>query len=341
MKYLKKSFSNMEVYHSSLITDGIIMNANESPYQPPKKIIDLFKKAIEDVEFNRYPDMDERELDAAIAKHYGINPENVTVGVGSDELLSSTFRAVLEPGDEILGFTPSFSMYQVFADLCGAKYIPCTGDENLRFDIDKMIEMIKSSNAKAVIICTPNNPTGQYFKEEEIRRLIESTDKLVLLDVAYINFASKDYTKIAMEYDNVIAYRTFSKDMALPSIRVGYAISNKDNIDMINCIKDPYSVTTLSQILAKIAIENIDLYEEQLNLMKSERTRVYNELKALGYEVYPTEANFIYMKMDDSIYQELLKNKIYIRRFKPGTYRPCVGTKEENDKFLEVLRNAK
>ena len=341
MKYMKKSFAGMEVYHSTLITDGIILNANESPYQPPKKIIELFNEAIKNIEFNRYPDMDERELDQAIANHFGIDANCVTVGVGSDELLSSTFRAVLEPGEKILGFTPAFSMYKVFATLCGAIYEPVFGDENMRFDIDEMISKIKTSDAKAVVVCSPNNPTGQYFTEDEIRRLIESTDKLILLDLAYINFSDNDYTKIAMEYDNVISYRTFSKDMALPSLRVGYAISNKENIDMINCIKDPYSVTTMSQIMAKIAIENVDLYKPQLELIKSERTRVYNELKNMGFKVYPTQANFIYMNMDDKYYQELLKNKIYIRRFKEGTYRPCVGTKEENDKFLEVLRNAK
>ena len=341
MKYMKKSFSEMKAYHSSLITDGIILNANESPYAPPKKVIDLFNEEIKKVEFNRYPDMDEVELDKAIAKKFGIDPECVTSGVGSDELLDATFRAILEPGDEILGFSPSFSMYKIFAELVGAKYIAGTGDENNLFDIDKMILMMKESKAKAVIICSPNNPTGQYFKKEDLIRLIKSTNKLVLLDFAYIDFAKEDYSKDMLQFDNTIVYRTFSKAMALPSIRCGYALSNKENIEMINAIKAPYSVTTLSQILATIAISNYDLYKEQISLIKSERDRLYKEFKNLGFDIYPSESNFFYIKMDDKYNEILENNKIYIRKFKSGIYRFNVGTVDENNKLLEVIKNAK
>ncbi len=341
MKYMKKSFSEMKAYHSSLITDGIILNANESPYQPPKKIIELFNEEIKKIDFNRYPDMDEVELDKAIAKKFGIDAECVTSGVGSDELLDATFRAILEPGDEILGFTPSFSMYKIFAELTGAKYIPVLGDENNLFNIDEMIKMMNKSKAKAVIICSPNNPTGQYFKKEDLIKLIKSTNKLVLLDFAYIDFAEEDYSKDMLKFDNVIVYRTFSKAMALPSIRCGYALSNKDNIEMINAIKAPYSVTTLSQILATIAISNFDLYKEQISLIKSERDRLYQEFVKLGFDIYPSQSNFFYLKMDDKYNEILEKNKIYIRKFKSGIYRFNVGTIEENNKLIEVMKNAK
>ena len=341
MKYMKKSFKDMKAYHSSLITDGIILNANESPYGPPKKVIELFNEEIKNVEFNRYPDMDEVELDKAIAKKFGIKPECVTSGVGSDELLDATFRAVLEPGDEILGFSPSFSMYKIFAELVGAKYIAITGDENNLFDINEMISKMNESKAKAVIICSPNNPTGQYFEKEDLIKLIKSTDKLVLLDFAYIDFAKEDYSKDMLAFDNVIVYRTFSKAMALPSIRCGYALSNKDNIEMINAIKAPYSVTTISQILARIAISNFDLYKEQIDLIKNDRNRLYIEFKDLGFDIYPSESNFFYLKMDDKYNDILLKNKIYIRKFKENIYRFNVGTIEENNKLLEVIENAK
>ncbi|MBQ2472556.1 MAG: aminotransferase class I/II-fold pyridoxal phosphate-dependent enzyme, partial [Acholeplasmatales bacterium] len=165
MKYMKKSFSSMKPYHSELILDGIILNANESPVEPPKKVVDEIKKAASAIEFNRYPDMDENDLDLAIAKHYGIEKENVTVGVGSDELLDVMFRATLEVGDTVLGFSPSFSMYQVFTELVGAKYIPVYGDENYIFHVEDMITAIKEYNPKLVLICTPNNPTGQYLSK--------------------------------------------------------------------------------------------------------------------------------------------------------------------------------
>ncbi len=339
MKYMKKSFSGMIPYHSELITDGIILNANESPILPPSKVLDEIKDKITKIEFNRYPDMDEVELDKAIARRYNVKPENVTVGVGSDELLDVIFRAVLEPNDIVIGFTPSFSMYKVFAELVGAKYIPVLGDENNIFNVDDMIKAIKEYNPKLVLVCTPNNPTGQYFSEAEVRKIIESTDALIALDLAYIDFASKDYCTISLEYDNVITFKTFSKAMALPSIRVGYAISKKDNIDMIDAIKAPYSVTTISQIIAKTAIENFDLYKGQIKMIVNEREKLYKELKNLGFNVYKSEANFIYVLFDDKYNEALLKNKIYIRKFKSGVYRITVGTQYENEKLLEVLKN--
>ena len=339
MKYMKKSFSGMVPYHSELITDGIILNANESPILPPSKVLDEIKDKITKIEFNRYPDMDEVELDKAIARRYNVKPENVTVGVGSDELLDVVFRAVLEPNDIVIGFTPSFSMYKVFAELVGAKYIPVLGDENNIFNVDDMIKAIKEYNPKLVLVCTPNNPTGQYFSEAEVRKIIESTDALIALDLAYIDFASKDYCTISLEYDNVITFKTFSKAMALPSIRVGYAISKKDNIDMIDAIKAPYSVTTISQIIAKTAIENFDLYKGQIKMIVNEREKLYKELKNLGFNVYKSEANFIYVLFDDKYNEALLKNKIYIRKFKSGVYRITVGTQYENEKLLEVLKN--
>lgn len=339
MKYLKKEFDGMVPYHSELITDGIILNANESPVKPPKEVLDKINKALANIEFNRYPDMDERELDKAIAKHYGIEPYNVTVGVGSDELLDVCFRAVLNKGDNVIGFSPSFSMYKEFANLVGANYISIKANENNLFQVDEMIENIKKYNPKMVLICSPNNPTGQFFTKEEIIKVIKSTDALIILDLAYIDFAKEDYFYLGLEYENVIAFKTFSKALALPSIRVGYAMSNKDNIDMINTIKAPYSVTTISQIIAKIAIENFNLYSGQIKQIINERDRLYKELKNMNFNVYKSEANFLYILMPDKYNDALLKEKIYIRKFKSGVYRITVGTKYENDLLLEVLKD--
>ena len=124
MKFMKKSFSNMEPYFSKNLTEGIILNANESPYNVPKPIVDEYLNIIKDINFNRYPDMAAVDLCKAIAKRFNVKPANVTVGVGSDELIETTFRSTLEPNDYVLSFSPSFSMYQVFAELSLAKFIP-------------------------------------------------------------------------------------------------------------------------------------------------------------------------------------------------------------------------
>lgn len=338
MKYMKKSFKSMQPYFSKNIEDGIILNANESPYNPPKKIIKEFYKELKSVNFNRYPDMQNLKLCEAIANRFNVLPTEVTCGVGSDELIETTFKCVLEKNNVVVSFSPSFSMYKVFADQALAKFIGVDLDENFKFNVDEMIRVIEENNPKLVLICSPNNPTGSFLEEADVRKIIESTKALVVLDLAYIDFAKCDYTYLAKEYSNVIAFRTFSKAMSLPALRIGYCISCEDNINMINAVKAPYSVNTLAQIMARIATLNIELYNDNIYSIKIERDRLLNELKR-KFTVYPSEANFIYLKLNEDIYNELLNNKIYIKKFSSEMYRISVGTKKENDNLLKVVMN--
>ncbi len=336
MKYLKKSFTSMQPYISKKMKDGIILNANEAPYLPPKEVLECFKKEILDLDYNRYPDMEAIELRSAIASHFHLDTSEVTCGVGSDELLEVTFKAVLEENDVVLSFSPSFSMYKVFADLTLANFQEIFFKEDYSFSIEEMINAIKKYNPKLILICNPNNPTGSFIEKKDIIRIIEATKALVLLDFAYIDFAKEDYSFLAKEYTNVIVFRTFSKAMALPSIRVGYAISCKENIDMINAVKAPYSVTSISQILARIAIEHYDLYKIKIDNVILERQRVYEALKNY-FTIYPSQANFLFIKLSDDINNELIKNHIYIRKMKKNMYRITIGNQEENNQLIKVV----
>lgn len=337
MKYLKQSLKGMNPYFSKNLTEGIILNANEAPYLPPKEVLDQFYAEISKINWNRYPDMQTEELCCSIAKHFNIEPDQVVCGVGSDELLETTFKAVLEPQDKVISFSPSFSMYKVFADLCLAEFIDVALEEGFLFDVDSMIQSIRKNQPRIVLICTPNNPTGGFLEKKDIVRIVESTDALVILDMAYIDFADEDYTTLSLDYDNVISFRTFSKAMALPSLRVGYAIAKEDNIHMIQAVKAPYSVATTSQLLAKIAINNYDLYRDRIEYVKKERERVYQGLLSAGFEVYPSKSNFIILKMHDELFDLLLANKIYIRKLKGHLYRISIGLKEENDILLNAM----
>lgn len=337
MKYLKKSFGSMEPYFSKNIDDGIILNANEAPYAPPKQVLRKFEKELKKASYNRYPDMQATLLRKALATRYGMDMEEITCGVGSDELLEVTFKAVLEPKDVVLSFSPSFSMYKVFADLALAEFREVVFPVDLSFPVEEMLRRIYEEQPKIVLLCSPNNPTGAFLPRAEVIRIVRCTDALILLDLAYIDFADEDYTDLAKEFPNLIVFRTFSKAMALPSIRVGYALSCKENIAMINAVKAPYSVTSLSQILARIAMENIDLYKKRIEAVKQERERVYRTLKAGGFSVYPSKANFLYMELADEIYEALLQENIYIRRMKQGMARISIGLPEENNKLLKVV----
>ena len=341
MKYLRKSLKGMVPYSTPYLTEGVILNANESPFNTPKEIIDIYAQEVKKINFNRYPDMNSHALKEAIAKAYDIKVENVACGVGSDEILQCLFNAVIEKGDKVVVMNPSFSMYSEYATIYGA--IPVSADANpdFTFNLDNMLNAIKESNPKMVILCSPNNPTGILLSEDEVRSIIESTDALVVLDEAYIEFAGEGLIKLIKEYDNLMVLRTFSKLYAGAAIRLGYAMSIKDNIDLIDTVRSPYNINVLTQVMAKTIIEHRVLYKERILYFKEQRRSIYEALTKLGIEVYPTKANFLWMRLNDNTKEALIREHIYIRTmtFNNVKYnRVCIGTEEEVEKFLKVVR---
>ncbi len=342
MKYLRKELQGMVPYEAPYITDGIILNANESPFQLPNEIIEKFNDELKKVNFNRYPDMTSAALKDSIAHAYGISRENVACGVGSDELLQCLFNAVCDKGDKVVVMNPSFSMYAEYAKIYGAIPVHADANADFSFNLDNMLRAIKDNNPKMVVICSPNNPTGIVVDREDIKKIVSSTDALIILDEAYGEFDDKTNVDLINEYDNLMVLKTLSKLYSGAAIRFGYALSKKDNIDLIDTVRSPYNVNVLTQTMARIIIENKDLYKSRIEYFKEERLHVYNELKNMGIEVYPSHVNFLWMVLSEKVADELLRNKIYIRtmKFNGKVYRRVsIGTKEENIKFLKVVRD--
>lgn len=342
MKYIKKSLENRTPYYSKAITEGIILNANESAFITPKKIIDLIKKELDNIDLRRYPDTDNLYVRERIAKSYNIDIKNVTCGVGSDQLLDCIFRSLIED-EYILACNPTFSMYKEYASYTNGKFIDIDFKDNFIYDTDKIIESINKYNPKLVIICTPNNPTGSIMSRSDLEKVIKATKGVVLIDEAYGEFENINNYDLAIKYDNVIVLKTFSKAYALAGIRLGYAISSSDLIDTINVVKPPYNLSTISQIAAGIAIENKDLYKEQIDEIVNLKDELYNDLIKLGLNPTKSYSNFIFLKLSDKIYENLLKNKIYIRKLMYNNeiwYRINTGTKEENSILISKIKEA-
>lgn len=337
MKYLKKKYQKLKPYHSTAHPEGILLNSNESPFCPPKKILDEFYKELKNIAWNRYPDMDEVALKEKIALAFEISKENVAVGVGSDELIDVIFRAVLEPQDKVLSFSPSFSMYQVFADLVEAELIPVYSPDNFILDAALMLSKIVEHHPKIILLCMPNNPTGQILTREEIEKIIQASDALVILDLAYEEFAESTLYDLAVRYDNVIALKTFSKAFALPSIRLGMAFAKKENIEMIQRVKPPYTVNSLTQLLGGIAVSYRKEYQEAVVLLRFERQKLYQELSK-WIKVYSSQANFLLCEMDKELYERLEAQGIYIRRLTDQLYRISVGDSKENKALIRVVK---
>ncbi len=341
MKYIRDDLKGMVPYSAPYITSGVILNANESPFNVPEKIFDIFLEELKKVKFNRYPDMNGFIIKNALAKTYNIDIENIAIGDGSDEILQCLFNAICENDTKVVVMDPSFSMYSEYAKIYRAKSIKVKCNSDFSFNLDNMLCAIKEHKPKLTVLCSPNNPTGIILKQNEIEAILKSTDGLVLLDEAYIEFSHEGYINLIKEYSNLMIIRTFSKLYAGASIRLGYAISNKDNIMLIDTVRSPYNVNTLTQIMAKTIIENRNLYEERISYFKTERERIYNILKDMNIEVYPTNANFLWMRLPSKVLSAVRDNDIYIREMSVdgvGYQRVTIGTKEENEKFIKVVR---
>lgn len=341
MKYLKKSLENKTPYYSKMITEGIILNANESAFQTPKKIIELVKKELDNIDLRRYPDTDCNFLREKLAKCYNVKIDNITCGVGSDQLLDCIFRSLIEE-EYILTCNPTFSMYNEYASYTNGKIIEVDFTPTFDYDVSKILNTIEGYNPKLVVVCSPNNPTGSVMNRNDLIKIIEKTSGVVLIDEAYGEFYESNYD-LALKYDNVIVLKTFSKAYALAGIRVGYAISCKDLIDTINVCKPPYNISTLSNIIAGIAIENKNLYKESIEQIKKLTLELYNSLNKLGLNPAKTNSNFVFVKLNDKIYNYLLENRIYIRKLKyngSNYYRINTGTKEENEILINKIKEA-
>lgn len=341
MKYLKKSLVGRTPYYSKMINEGIILNANESAFNTPKEIIELVKKELDKVDLRRYPDTDNTYVRECLAKAYNIDIKNITIGVGSDQMLDCIFRSLIED-EYIIACNPTFSMYKEYASYTNGKFIDIDFKEGFIYDTENIIKAINKYNPKLVIICTPNNPTGSRMERSDLEKIINTTKGVVLIDEAYSEFDETNYD-LALKYDNVIVLKTFSKAYALAGIRLGYAISCSDLIDTINVVKPPYNISTLSNIIAGIAITNKDLYKENIKEIVKLKDELYNSLCKLGLNPNISYSNFIFVKLNDKIYNHLLESKIYIRRLMYNNeywYRINTGTKEENEIVIKTIKEA-
>lgn len=342
MKYIRKSFKDRIPYYSAMITDGIILNANEACYETPKEIKDFITSYINECDLRRYPDTDCLMLKEEIAKRYNVSINNVICGVGSDQLLDCIFRSIIEDENIVIG-NPTFSMYKEYSSYTKGNVIEVKYNEDFTYNTKEILVSIDKYNPKLVIICTPNNPTGSIMERNDVIEVINKTNGVVVIDEAYGEFADESLIDLATKYDNVIVLKTFSKAFALAGIRVGYAISSSDNIDTLNVVKPPYNLSSLSIAASSYAIRHKELYADNIKMVKHLREELYKELKALNIEVYPSKANFLWMCLNEKIVEKLKEEKIYIRKLMYNNneyYRITVGNKEENQKLLEIIKEA-
>ncbi len=306
----------------------IWLDKNESPFDLPEEIKDEIFEEVKKIPLNRYPHITADPLRERIAEFLGFEKENIIVGNGSDELISYLLK--LFEGEHIVISSPTFGMYNFYAKLEGIKLVDVPLDENFKLqNVEDYAE-----KAKAIFICSPNNPTGNTQEREKIISVLE-TGAPVILDEAYIEFAKGSNVDLVNEYENLVILRTFSKAFGLAGIRVGYAVASEEIIDYLLRIKSPFSLNALSMKIAELMLDHYDVIKQNINYIIKERDRIYKEFKDY---VYPSEANFLLMKLN--AYEFLLEKGIVVRNLSgrlSNHIRVTIGKREENNELIKAL----
>ena len=316
---------------------SVFLDANENSYGSPLP-----------ANYNRYPDPLQLDLKDAISKIKGVPIENTFLGNGSDEAIDLLFRAFCNPGkDNVIVLPPTYGMYEVSANINDVEIRKVSLLPNFQLDMEKIAETI-DKNTKLIFICSPNNPTGNSINREDIETVLANFKGIVVVDEAYINYArQKTFIQELTEYTNLVVLQTFSKAWGLAALRLGMAFSSRKVIDVLNKIKPSYNINQATQDLAFEALKNIAQVNDWIKESVAERDRISTDLNALNIvkKVYPSDANFILVEVTDAnkIYDSLVDEGIIVRdRSKvtlcEGCLRITVGTKEENDKLLSILK---
>ncbi|MBQ3198065.1 MAG: histidinol-phosphate transaminase [Alistipes sp.] len=310
---------------------GVFLDANESPFNNG---------------YNRYPDPHQKQLKERLSEIKGVPSRNIFIGNGSDEAIDLVFRVFCEPRkDNVVAITPSYGMYKVAAAMNDVELREVPLRENFELPTDELLAAA-DEHTKAIFLCSPNNPTGNSFPREEMLRLVDEFEGLVVVDEAYIDFAEVESLKSEIfNRPNLIILQTLSKAWAMAGLRLGLALADERIVGLFSQVKYPYNINIAAQqIVMQLLMYPID---EDLAEIKSQRQEVAEEIAKLPFvkHIYPSDANFLLVKVDDAdaVYEHLIADKIIVRnrnRVKgcEGCLRITIGLGGENDKLLESLK---
>jgi len=340
-----KRIRKLKAYKTETSKARVKLSSNELPYDLPQWLKEKIRKAVSEIPFNRYPDPYATELREILAQRWGVNPENIILGNGSDELILYLVMAIGEPYEGVVYPIPTFPMYRVCSDTLGRPVYEVPLREDLDIDLHKMEEVIDNYQPSLMFISYPNNPTGNLFNREALNRLRKKVP-LMVSDEAYYDFSGETFLNEALNGENVVVLRTLSK-IGLASLRVGALIGDESLVKELFKVKLPFNVTYPSQVAAKIVLtEGREFIEEAVKKVISERERLKRELQRLeGVKVYPSKANFFLFKTPfeaDVVHKKLLEKGVLVRNVSylpklEGCLRVNIGKPEENDIFIEAL----
>src|SRR5690349_5245089 len=338
---------SLETVAHELGVDAVLrLSSNESPIGPSPRVVEAIRREAPRVHL--YPDGGATEVRQALAGRLGVGPESIVVGNGADELLAMLARAALDPGDEVVIPYPSFEPYGTEATLAGAVVVASRLREYDQ-DLEDMRRRI-TPRTKAVIICTPHNPTATIVRRRPLERFLDSLGEdapLVVLDEAYRDFCDDDDTPdgvvLQRRYPTLLSLRTFSKIAGLAGLRVGYVVARPEHIERLNRVRAPFNVNRLAQTAAVAALGDPEHLERTRAVVLEQRPRLHAALARRGAPSPPSQANFILAKVGDrsaALRATLFQAGILVRDGSavgfPGHLRIAVATAEQNQRLLDA-----
>lgn len=321
----------------------IKLNTNENPYPPSPKALEAIREGA-DQRLRLYPDPEAVELRKALAEYYGLKPEQVFCGNGSDEVLGLCFYAFFSPGKTVVFPDITYSFYPVYTELFGLDYEEIPLHEDFTLPVERFL-----GDNGGVVVCNPNAPTGRTLPLEDIRRIIEANPGVVVMvDEAYADFGACSAVELIGQYPNVVVVRTMSKARSLAGMRIGYALGSAGLIAAVNCVKNSfnsYPLDRLALAAGEAAIRDVAYFQETRDKIIATRGWVTRRLREMGFTVHDSNANFIFITLPGrsgkELQQGLRDRGVLVRRFDRARIedylRVSIGTDQEMEAMCKAL----
>lgn len=344
---VRADLSAVEPYGAPQLDVPVRLNTNETPLPPPPEFMKLLAERVERLELHRYPDRRAWALRTGLGRRFGLPAERVWAANGSNEILMQLFQAYGGPGRTLLLFRPGYSPYPLYAQIALTETVQADLDEDFLLTADVAVAAVERHQPDLVCVTSPNNPTGMPVGLDVVRALHDASRALVIVDEAYVEFGGVSATTVLDELPRVVVTRTFSKAWRLAGLRLGYLLAHEWVIDDIRKVRLPYHLDALTQAAGQVALELADDVTSHIALLSAERDRLHAELTAMPeVTVWPSAANFLLFRTGrdgGALWQALLDRGVLIRDFSSrprleGCLRVTIGTPDENDRFLDALK---
>jgi histidinol-phosphate aminotransferase len=339
-----------EGYHSPQVDAEVRLNTNESPLAPPDEWREELLAALEEVAFHRYPDRPATELRQAVADLHGVTVDEVFCANGSNEVLQSVLLAFGGPGRRALLFEPTYALHSHIARITGTEVVEGQRDDNFLIDPRDAERLLAAGQPHITFLCSPNNPTGRAEPQDTVERVVGVAPGLVVVDEAYGQFST--WTALGLRgpaQPGLVVTRTFSKTWALAGARLGYLVADPAVVEACEAVVLPYHLSAQTQLAGLLALRHVPEMEARVSRITEERGRVAAALNDLPVDSWPSDANFILFRPRerdaDDVWRSLLAHSVLIRNCASweglkGCLRVTIGTPEENNRFLQGLKES-